>query len=254
MRTPLESAPLKSEALQPVRKRLIEHAELASYIWLVAETSKEQMSEGEWWLKFQFTGGQVPITLPVEAHDRAVAATQHAALIRAWTAFECTARDAWRIAVSESELLRDRVMKTLKAQDRKIDLRDLAEARAPVEDAICDMITDKYQISSYNSICNAYAALLREKSLVSKALGTDITDDVRVCAEIRHLLVHKAGIIDEDFLDRTDFRGAKVDGPLRIPPVVQARLVCNVIVAADSLLREVDHTLLLDKASGESAP
>jgi hypothetical protein len=175
-----------------------------------------------------------------DAHNASV-------VIQAWMCFEILCGDAWIPAVNASpEVLGRNVNKHL-PKDERVNWDDLARAGFDVRDKIGGLLARRISFQSLDKIRTAFKNTFPENYAVD--LGGVFDDPILLRLEkTRHLLVHKAGRVDEAFAkaNRHDpFLGAvPVGEELKISNVVTTDFWTTAANAGGRLLTAVNSWLL----------
>ncbi len=128
---------------------------------------------------------------------------QESALCSIWTSYEVLTGDLWEDLVNESRQAAQNVCRSEKAQDslnsKKIDLDILFEHDLDLSNKMGTILKSRFDFTSTGKINAAYDAcfgIKKEKK--------DPSDSVLFQIEQRrHLILHKAGIVDKKFLKNT---------------------------------------------------
>lgn len=140
---------------------------------------------------------------------RAESSLRYACVILLWTALENLARDLWISAVNVSETaIAHRVIKSLPSEPtatgitrRSIDVSVLARHHFDLRGRLGWLLESKFKSSMLEGIREAYeAAFDHPASFVALFDNKELTK----LEKTRHLLVHRAGIVDERFKKLTD--------------------------------------------------
>src|SRR5262249_32108698 len=149
----------------------------------------------------------------------------------AWTAFECLATDLWVAALdSRPATLAQRALKSLPSDDQSdgisgkgIAVWQLAKYGFDLRGCMGRVLKPKFDLTSLSNIKKAYFSAF-EKSKQIDALFT--AQDLNLLEASRHVIVHRAGIVDGEFEGRTKAMGISwsVDAALPIDGKFVSRL------------------------------
>lgn len=125
-----------------------------------------------------------------------------------WTAFETLARDAWITAIDAGPVsIGHRTFRSLRDEEvddgirkKSIEVGILAKYGFDLRGRLGTILQDKFHFSSIEGISNAYQAAFPNESAF---LATLENDDLKSAEQVRHLIAHKAGIIDDKYKKRT---------------------------------------------------
>lgn len=143
----------------------------------------------------------------------ATRALYYASVSSAWGTFESAARDTWVAAVDSHPTLL--VQSTLaKAQDtaaedrlsnKQISIGLLARHRYDLRGVMGELLAPKFDFTGISGIRAAFAASFRDEPPIAKALANPTLSQLETT---RHLIVHRAGWIDEEYQRRAGVQGA----------------------------------------------
>jgi uncharacterized protein involved in tolerance to divalent cations len=130
-----------------------------------------------------------------------------AAISSAWTAFECLAKDLWVVALNSRPLnlahptfrsvTDDNVANGLTGKSISVGL--LARQGFDLRCCLGDLLSTKFDFSGVRGIKEAYFAAFGKSASLEGILARDELEKLEA---IRHLVVHRAGIIDDQFKRR----------------------------------------------------
>jgi hypothetical protein len=132
-----------------------------------------------------------------------------ARIVFAWTAFECLAGDMWEVAVNEKAIdlghpafqhLPQDSIATEGITTRNVAVGILARYGFDLRNALGTVLRPKFDFSSVTGIQTGYEAAFGRVGRLGEILG----DKELVRLEItRHAVVHRAGVVDEEYIRRT---------------------------------------------------
>ncbi len=165
-------------------------------------------------------------------------ALARAAVAQAWTGFECVAVDTWVAALDADRRFGQAA---LLAPSPAGTPRELANKSIPIRllrNRMGTVLREKFHFGNVAGVRGAYAAAFEKEATALAAL--DNRDLLRLEAT-RHLVVHRGGIIDDDYL-RVTGSGEPLGTPLalsgpQIAPLITAGVSasCAILVAAQEL-------------------
>jgi hypothetical protein len=125
-----------------------------------------------------------------------------------WTAFETLARDAWITAIDAGPVsIARRTFRSLDDDEvddgilkKSIEVGILAKHDFDLRGRLGTILQDKFHFSSIEGISKAYHAAFPNESAF---LATLENNDLKSAEQVRHLITHKAGIIDDKYKKRT---------------------------------------------------
>jgi hypothetical protein len=168
----------------------------------------------------------------------------YACALYAWSAVECALKDAWINAVNIQPIpLGQRSIAGIPSgtapvgiTSKQVSVGLLAKHGFDLRDKIGTIVSERYDFTSVNGICEAYCAILDRREVVEAIL---LSQNLRRLEAIRHLIAHRAGLVDEQFLGRTGDQH-----PVGLPLVLGAEVLCplidSAIVATTKILEQVD--------------
>jgi hypothetical protein len=163
---------------------------------------------------------ETKMTIASHIDDRVTSLMRHESFQRAmevmffittpllWTAFETLARDAWITAIDAVPVsIAHRAFQSLgdnEADDgirkKTVEVGLLAKYGFDLRGRLGTILQDKFHFSSIEGISKAYHAAFPNESAF---LATLENDDLKSAEQVRHLITHKAGIIDDKYKKRT---------------------------------------------------
>jgi hypothetical protein len=173
----------------------------------------------------------------------------------AWTAFECLATDLWVAALdSRPTTLAQRALKSLPGEDqldgisgKAVAVWQLARHGFDLRSCMGRLLKPKFDLTSLSNIRKAYSGAF-EKSMQLDVLFT--TQDLNLLEASRHVIVHRGGIVDEEFASRTKTMGIgyTVGAPLPLDGKMVSRLANAGVDAGCQLLTFVEGWLTANPA------
>ncbi len=127
-----------------------------------------------------------------------------------WTAFECVATDCWEAALNRghSSLAR-RALSTLPDEPGEISSRQIpvglaARHNFDLRNCLGSILKTKFDFTSVSGIKKAFKSAFSETDELFELLDEPLLTELEAT---RHLIVHRAGVVDEEFKRRA---GAKL--------------------------------------------
>ncbi|MGB8473132.1 MAG: hypothetical protein WCE61_03470 [Candidatus Acidiferrum sp.] len=183
----------------------------------------------------------------IDALRRPLQTLLYSSTVYAWSALECALKDAWVTAVNLRPLpLGHRSIVGMPSESpfsginaKQISVGLLAKHGFDLREKIGSMIAPKYDFTGINGIRAAYSAVFAEQPSIQEALSSP-----RLCEfeAVRHVIAHRAALIDEEFLLRLPGRG-QLDEPLWLNEKQVNALVSASIVTTTSIIRCLDDVL-----------
>lgn len=182
----------------------------------------------------------------------AMRALFYASISSAWGAFESAARDSWIAAVNARPTLlaQGTLAKVQEAisddrlSNKHIPVGLLARHSYDLRHVMGELLAPKFDFTGISGIRAAYSASFRGEAAIAKALANPTLGQLEAT---RHLIVHRAGWVDEEFQRR-----AKIEGALgtRLPmDGKRVSALSNAAVEAGSdLLIAIDSWLIKNRA------
>ncbi|HET9136017.1 MAG TPA: hypothetical protein VFO76_05215, partial [Candidatus Kapabacteria bacterium] len=118
-----------------------------------------------------------------------------------WSAFETLASDLWATAINKNpNTFAIQVAYSSQNEQstgsRSVDITELAQYKFDVKAMMGTILKKKFKFTDPLKIQSAYATMLPKKTDTSFLENSDLV----LLAGVRHILLHKAGIIDEQFV------------------------------------------------------
>ena len=161
-----------------------------------------------------------------------------------WTAFETLAGDLWEQALNVSPENLATLQGVPKGQQRKrIDLDIIKLHGFDLQQKMGTILRGKYPMSGLSEIRDAYThAFVVDADATIAAINDPVLDKL---SAVRNLIVHKAGRVDQEYLERTkrfdDLPTAMLGIDLPIDSQFVADLLRSSTAVSFALLRSVDE-------------
>jgi len=156
-----------------------------------------------------------------------------------WTALECLARDLWvRSLNNSSASVAHKAFRALESDDiqRKfIAVSDLAKYGFDVRHRVGSILASKFIFTDFEGIRRAFRVLHPTSNLTSDTNARALF----LLEKTRHLIVHRAGFIDEKFKRETGERGP-IDTRITLTAEEMQEWIDAVIVVGMKMIRMVD--------------
>ncbi len=200
------------------------------------------------------------------------------AVIGTWTAFETMAGDLWEQAVNHhprglatlrgslskkeaadargdehrtanASALTPRPAPEQKPADRSIKLKFLEEHGYDVSKVMGTVWREDMSFQTLRGIRDAYVRAFADDS--EAVLGAINDPCFAALAAVRNVLVHRAGVVDQAYVDQTRglplLAGAKIGGPLELNGELTNALIARAVDKSVALIRAVDDWLKAHK-------
>lgn len=136
--------------------------------------------------------------------DKPYKSLLYSGLIWAWISFEVFASDLWEAVVNMSAgKVRSRILRLVSAARPTIKVDHIAKYNLDLRGRLGTVMRDGCDFTSLGGIQKAYAVVFPKSQSISDALGK--IELVQLEAS-RHLIVHRSGIVDDEFLRKTNLK------------------------------------------------
>ena len=199
------------------------------------------------------------LTYLIEHHDLEgpARALLYAACSSAWSSLECAAKDAWIAALNSRPFQLAQPALTKLPDEPAIDgltgkqvsVGLLARHGFDLRNSLGTLLSPKFDFTSVSGIRTAYEAAFGRSSELNKLLSVPELSHLEAT---RHLVVHRAGLVDEEYIRRT---GDSVAIGAQLP-LAGARVseLANAAVTAGARLLQIVDTWLIQNPPREPAP
>lgn len=180
--------------------------------------------------------------------DAPARALLYAGCSSAWAAFECAAKDAWIAAVNARPLKLAQPAFTKVSDDpppegltaKQVSVALMARHGFDLRDKLGTLLAPKFDFTGVAGIRGAYGAAFGVRPEFSEPLSDPILATLEAT---RHLIVHRAGLVDEEYRRRTG--DTTRTGQLLQLNGTRVSQLCNAAVASGcKLLLAVDTWLV----------
>jgi hypothetical protein len=172
-------------------------------------------------------------------------------LVNSWTIFEAFSKDLWKFILNkEPQKLIGHLLKSNNSSlneieginGKQISINLLSKYSFNLSNHLGDILAPKYDFTSAKGIKTAFKELL---NLEKEALPFLDDKDLKQLEITRHLIVHNAGIIDDDYLRRSSMENEKLNDRLTISHIDAGNMInasVGSVVGLISLLEEKTKT------------
>jgi hypothetical protein len=165
-------------------------------------------------------------------------------LSASWTAFEAMASDLWTACVNSrpTQLGKQTIFglpQKPSGSDKYISLRFLSKHNFDLRSSLGEVLVKKFDFTSLSGIAKAY-------KLAFPKLGTkDILDspDLKLLQSYRHVIVHRAGIADQSFIETTRLPDVAPEQPIPLDDKSVERMINAAGESGSRLIVLVDQWL-----------
>jgi hypothetical protein len=130
-------------------------------------------------------------------------------IANSWAVYESTCKDLWKMLVNEYPTkLVQRILDTTKSEKnlpdsligKNISISFLAKYNFNISKNLGDILESKYDFTSNLGIYKAFKTILSDFKVDLNFLLSDYLNELEIA---RHVIVHRAGIIDEEYVRRS---------------------------------------------------
>jgi hypothetical protein len=171
--------------------------------------------------------------------------------INAWTTFEATATDLWIAAVNARPTKlggnvagsKDRGPAGIEP-GKSVPFDQLMRRGFDISKHVGDILADRFTFTNFSELKRAYDAAFGKGSSISNIVNDP---KLHLASQIRHVLVHRGGIVDDDFLRKTSGRqeiaSARIGQTIPLDGKLVAMLVDDTARLSVKLFEEVFYWL-----------
>jgi len=164
-------------------------------------------------------------------------------IVNSWTIFESIMKDTWihllntnpNRFLSSTLLNNDGQLPGIEGKNISIAL--LQKFNLDVSNHLGDLLHKKYDFTSVRGIKKAYAELFKKEGMDFSFLENKTLCQLEIA---RHITVHKGGIIDEEYLKRTNYKNEKLGQKLNYSARRSKELINSPISIGTKLFLIVD--------------
>jgi hypothetical protein len=130
-------------------------------------------------------------------------------VVNSWTIFESIMKDLWIyiLNTNPNKYLKNVLNGNLDSVDgiegKNISVNLLFKYNLDISKNLGDILHKKYDFTGVSGIKKAYSEIFKNQKLDFSFLDDEYLNQLEIS---RHLIVHKGGVIDEDYLKRTTFK------------------------------------------------
>ena len=169
----------------------------------------------------------------------------HAIVTQLWTAYECLVRDLWIAAVNAgSATLSQRAFNGIDNKERDdgisrkaISVGHLARYGFDIKNKVGDLLVSKFEFSDVDGMKKAYVSVFENADEFDTIFGHS---NLRQLAKSRHLIVHRAAIIDEKYRKESQCSQA-IGEELNITALEREQYAQDVIRSGIALIGLIDR-------------
>lgn len=178
---------------------------------------------------------------------RPLQALLYTSAVYVWSALECALKDAWTEAVNflplpfgHRSLLHVATEATPEGiTSKQVSVGLLAKHGFDLRDKLGTILAEKYDFTGAEGVRTAYAATFGKEQAIEAVLSAI---PLRRLEAIRHLIAHRAGLVDSEFLRRTG-ETHPIGMPLRIDMKTLCELFNVASTTAITVLKFVDEKM-----------
>lgn len=147
---------------------------------------------------------------------------RQSALVAAWSSLEAYSEDLWVAALNQAgPNLRKRAFLAAAHADqvgdsipglgqRQVELRLLAEYDFDLRSCLGRLLRKKFSFKTVDGILDAYKVTFGDRELFSEP------EPLKLLEATRHVIVHRGGFIDQEYIDRVGLADAKPGEPIEV--------------------------------------
>jgi hypothetical protein len=160
------------------------------------------------------------------------------ALVNSWTMFENCIKDLWiKLLNSFPDLLNNSILNSKTENDSQLSGKNipvtlLSKYKYNISNHLGEILVGKYDFTGTSGIKKSYKDLLGISDIHLKIFDDDHLNQLEIT---RHLIVHKASIIDADYLKRSKRQNENNNDKL----ILESEEACALINSSIKTLKEV---------------
>lgn len=175
-----------------------------------------------------------------------------------WTAFECLSADLWVATLNaHPDKLAQRAFERQEKPDpsdgisgKAIQFGLLARYEFDLRSRMGTILKPKFDLTTVSGIAKAYTAAFGDDPAVANSCKVP---DLHLLEASRHVIVHRAGVVDDEFHNRTKRMGLDfaVGAPLPLDGKLVSRMVNAAIDAGSGIIVLVDQWLTQETVNSQ---
>lgn len=175
----------------------------------------------------------------------------HNSLVNSWTLFEALTKDLWRYVLNSKphifihQLLKSRNNSLNDVEGingKQISMNLLSKYDFNISEHLGDILSPKYDFTSVKGIKIAFKELLK---LAPEDLAFLDKKELNQLEISRHLIVHNAGIIDEDYLKRSSLENENLNEKIEISHEYAGKMINSSIESVAKITTIIDERIKL---------
>lgn len=168
------------------------------------------------------------------------------ALVNSWTIFEAFSKDLWKYILNKqpqkfiNHLLKSKSSSLNEIEGingKQISISLLSKFNFDLSNNLGDILAPKYDFTSARGIKTAYKDLLNLDIIELAFLNDEQISQLEIT---RHLIVHNAGIIDEDYLKRTTNKNEKLNDEIIISHEDASKMINSSVESVVGLISIIE--------------
>lgn len=180
-------------------------------------------------------------------------------IVNSWTIFEAFSKDLWKYLLNKrpqkfiNHLLKSNSSSLNEIEGingKQISINLLSKFNFDISNSLGDILAPKYDFTSARGIKTAYQELLNLDKIELAFLNDKQLSQLEIT---RHLIVHNAGIIDEDYLRRTINENEKLNIGITISHDDAGNMINASIESAVGLISLIEEKIKTDNRANSSA-
>ena len=174
-------------------------------------------------------------------------------IVNVWTTFESSIKELWIYCVDNYPKIF--INGVLRHQDnteitgvsgKNISISLLAKYDFNISKIVGQIMNSKFDFTNISGIKKAFQALLDESNISLKSLDEKYLNQLEIT---RHLIVHKAGIIDENYLKRTIKTDENIGELINLSEEEMRNFGNSCISPIIELVKDLDNMILNNSSS-----
>ena len=167
-------------------------------------------------------------------------------IANSWAIYESTCKDVWQILVNENpqKFVHTILDKTKGGQNiedslttKNISIGFLAKYNFNISQNLGDILVSRFDFSSNSGIYKAFNTLLYKNKIDVSFLANDNLNELEIA---RHIIVHRAGIIDAEYAKRTRRKNIRIGKHLEYSTTEAKRLCQSSVISVVKLISMIN--------------